>query len=400
MFMTEMVIENGIVIDDVESVLCGIRELSNRKLEAIDTIKKFIISEKNTKFYVDNKLNSYMQPDSECTYIWLDTGYIDTKGNPILISLIKGFGGFAGHLVGNIYMLAENIRAFFKLKRNVVSDKIASFKNKYKTKIDDRRIKHIESEQEYLINSCNSVDEDFVFAQKFAELGIDISNFEVEKESIAEDTIEEEITETFSKLEEEITIGLLLEKMECMQADIDELLQLVDNISTKSNLQIEELQKKNEEYKMAIVQMRLYSQTEPIANKEVDDMTGHDLLGNHSKILVIGGEELGVNVMQGIAKLYGFDKKDFDYVAYDKAKDFMERIRRNGKYKAIIYGACPHKTTDNAGYSSAIEKMKNVPGMPYVVDARNQSGKLKVTKGSFKAALESIYQNIRLAYAG
>ena len=44
--------------------------------------------------------------------------------------------------------------------------------------------------------------------------------------------------------------------------------------------------------------------------------------------------------------------------------------------------------------------MKNIPGMPYVVDARNQSGKLKVTKGSFKAALESIYQNIRLAYAG
>ena len=54
--MTEMVIENGIVIDDVESVLCGIRELSNQKLDAIETIKKFIVSEKNTKFYVDNKL--------------------------------------------------------------------------------------------------------------------------------------------------------------------------------------------------------------------------------------------------------------------------------------------------------------------------------------------------------
>lgn len=51
--MTEMIIEKGIVIDDVESVLCGIRELSARKIEDFETIKKFILSEKNTKFYLD-----------------------------------------------------------------------------------------------------------------------------------------------------------------------------------------------------------------------------------------------------------------------------------------------------------------------------------------------------------
>ena len=91
--MTEMIIEKGIVIDDVESVLCGIRELSARKIEDFETIKKFILSEKNTKFYLDNKLNSYMQPDQGCIYIWLDTGYTDYKGNPILISLLRGWDG-------------------------------------------------------------------------------------------------------------------------------------------------------------------------------------------------------------------------------------------------------------------------------------------------------------------
>ena len=39
MLMTEMIIEKGIVIDDVESVPCGIRELSGRKIEDFETIK-------------------------------------------------------------------------------------------------------------------------------------------------------------------------------------------------------------------------------------------------------------------------------------------------------------------------------------------------------------------------
>lgn len=34
--MTEMIIENGIVIDDVESVLCGIRELCSQKITDLE----------------------------------------------------------------------------------------------------------------------------------------------------------------------------------------------------------------------------------------------------------------------------------------------------------------------------------------------------------------------------
>lgn len=396
--MTEMIIEKGIVVDDVESVLCGIRELSARKIEDFETIKKFILSEKNTKFYLDNKLNSYMQPDQGCIYIWLDTGYTDYKGNPILISLLKGWEGFVGHVVGTIHTLAESVRSFFRLNRNMVSSKVAAFKNKYESKADTRDIKHIEDEQEYLMKSCCSAASENVFAQKFAELGLDMAVLasDIEPESVVVDEAKEE---NFSAIEEEITIGLLLEKMESMQAYMDELLQLVENVSNESSAQIAELQKKNEEYKRVIVQMRTFSQQEDSTEKELEEMTGHDLLGNHSKILVIGGQELGVNIMQGIAKLYGFDKKDFEFVDYDKAKDFTDRIRMGGKYRAVIFGACPHKTAALAGYSSAVEKMKNEPGMPYTADARSKSGKLKVTKESFKSALEMICQDMRLAYA-
>lgn len=102
-----------------------------------------------------------------------------------------------------------------------------------------------------------------------------------------------------------------------------------------------------------------------IAEKSLEEMTGHGLLGDHSKIPVIGGQELGVNIMQGIAKMYGFDKKDFEFLDYNKAKDFTDRIRKDGKCRAIIFWACPHKTAGLAGYSSTVEKMKNEPGTPY-----------------------------------
>lgn len=397
--MTEMIIEKGIVIDDVESVLCGIRELSARKIEDFETIKKFILSEKNTKFYLDNKLNSYMQPDQRCIYIWLDTGYTDYKGNPILISLLRGWEGFVGHVVGTIHTLAESVRSFFRLNRNMVSSKMAAFRNKYESKVDTRHIKHIEDEQDYLMKSCCSPVSESIFAQKFVELGINVSALasDMEPEIVEVEDVKEE---SLSAVEEEITISLLLEKMESMQAYMDELLQLVENVSNESSAQIAELQKKNEEYKRVIVQMRTFSRQEESAEKDSEEMTGHNLLGAHSKILVIGGQELGVNIMQGIAKLYGFDKKDFEFVDYDKAKDFTDRIRKDGKYRAVIFGACPHKTAGLAGYSSTVEKMKNEPGMPYAADARSKSGKLKVTKESFKSALEMICQDMRLAYVG
>lgn len=400
--MTEMIIEPGIVIDDVESVLCSIRKLSARRIDDLETIKKFILREKHTKFYLDNRLNSYMQPNQVCIYIWLDTGYTDNKGNPILISLLRGWEGFVGHVVGTIHTLAENIRSFFKLNKNMVSSKKATFRSKYESKVATRDIKHIGDEQEYLTMSCCPCESENVFTQKFAELGIDLSVFisDVEPDMEAETAETEEIREeTLSAVEEEITVSLLLEKMESMQAYMDELLQLVENVSNESNAKIAELQEKNEEYKRVIVQMRDFTQQERVEEKELEGVTGHALLGSHSKILVIGGQELGVNIMQGIAKMYGFYKKDFDYVDFDKAKDFTDRIRKDGKYRAVIYGACPHMTAGIAGYSSAIEKMKNEPGMPYVADARSKSGKLKVTKESFRSALEMICQNMRLAYA-
>lgn len=289
------------------------RELSAARIENIETIKKFICNEESTRFYLDNKLNSYMQPNQTALYLWLDSGYTDYKGNPILISLLRNGEDFTGHVVGNVYSLAENVRAFFRLNRKSVSEKIEKFKNKYEAKIDKRKIRHIEDEQEYLIKSCNISDGENLFAQKFAEMDID---FEPVDDAESEEDAEDVQEETLSEAEEEITISILIDKMESVQAYMDELLQIIENMSNET-----------------------------------------------------GAQDLGVNIMQGIAKLYGFSKKDFEFVNYEKAKDFTERIRRDGRYRAVIYGECPHKTSALAGYSSTVEKLKNGSGMPYVAHA-------------------------------
>ena len=103
--------------------------------------------------------------------------------------------------------------------------------------------------------------------------------------------------------------------------------------------------------------------------------------------------------MQGIAKTYGFAKNDFEFVDYDKAKGYTDRIKREGQYSAIIIGACPHKTVGTRGYSSTVEMLKQSEGMPYTADARSKSGTLKVTKESFREALKGVCANLREACA-
>lgn len=183
-----------------------------------------------------------------------------------------------------------------------------------------------------------------------------------------------------------------------MQLYIGKLSHELERIARENRARINELEKENAEYKRVIDQMRKFVDDEEAPGNNNEQISGHELLGSHGKILVIGGQELGTNVMNGIAKTMGFEKKDFDYVDYDKAKDYTDRIRRGGKYSAVIIGACPHKTAAGEGYSSAIEKFKRIEGMPFTTDARSKSGKLKMTKESFRTALSDVCKNLKPVY--
>ena len=406
--MTEMIIEKGIIIDDAESVLYGIRNLCGKSLSDLGVVKQFINQEKNTRFYLDSNLNSSMQQQDNCVYIWMDTGLTDYYGSPIFLSLLKTDDVFTGHVVGTIRSLSENARRFFKLNRSMVDKKTEMFGRKYAAKADERRIRHIQDERQYMLDSLNEFDKPSVFSEKLLAAGIikDVTNETGKKEILSESNAagsDSPPEKGLSKIEEEITIGLLLEKMDAMQKHMDQLLSELQKVSSESKSKISELQEKNEEYRRAILQMRNFvgvaEEEALVPELESKNIPGHVLLGKHGKILVIGGQELGKNVIHGIAKRMGFEKGDFDFIDYDKAKNYADRIRRDGKYSAVIIGSCPHKAAGNAGYTSTVEKLKSIEGMPFTTDARSKSGKLKVTKESFREALFGVCENLKLGYA-
>ncbi len=196
--------------------------------------------------------------------------------------------------------------------------------------------------------------------------------------------------------EKEITIGLLLYTIDGMQSYIDELLSEIEKQNTDI-ARIAELEAKNAEYKAAMVRMRSFMDAE--AEKEEDaeeECGGHALLARNGKILVLGATALNQNTMNGIAKLYGFHKDDFEYETdYTKVVNFAGRINNSERYAAIIFGACPHKVGRLGDWSSLIEKYRQSDEVPCTCDARSRSGELKVTKESFKEALMRVCNELR-----
>ena len=391
--MREFIIEEGIVIDDIDYVLKGIAVLSGKKQPAAETIRKFILNEKNTKFYIDKKCNCKMQPDRDTVYLWLDSGYTDAYGNAIMISLLNSYGQYTGHYFGTMTNLVQPIRDYFKQNRKDINRNAGALKGKYDHKAAERNIRHIEDENEFLLQLCNAADEGNTMGRFFNAADIVVVE---NQEPVTEENVEPEemLKDVMGTQEEEMTMGLLLEKIDAMQAYIDELLAVIEKNSEDKD-KIRELEAKNAELQKSFVQMRTFVATEAEVEEEQQVTGGHDLLGRNGRILVLGATELDVNTMTGIAKDYGFDKKDFDYETdYKKVVNYAGRI--SGSYKAIILGAVPHKVATLGDWSSLVMKCKEDNPGQITVDARNLAGELKVTKQSFRSALMEVCQGLKM----
>ena len=397
--MREFVIENGIVIDDMETVIDGIRNISGKCISDAETIRRFITEEKATKYYLDKKGLAKMQPDRDSVYLWLDSGFVDRYGNSIMISLLNdSYGGYTGHYYGTMDVLANAIKSYFPRNSKDISRNLGNLKNKYQNKIADRNHRHIESEQEYLIMMCNGESAYSEIANLIDGLNITFENpEEVQEIQLQEPEIIEcrEPGVDMSFKEKEITMGLLLDTIDDMQDYISELLDELKK-SNEDKAKLQELELRNKALEQALVDIRSYNSENTVLDTETKEiLDGHDLLGRKGKILVLGASALDEKTMNGIAKQYGFKKEDFDYMLdYDKVKNFAGRSNNLCKYSAVILGACPHKVQNLGDWSSLIEKCKNTDGMPIAIDARSRSGELKVTKESFREALLRITRQL------
>lgn len=122
---------------------------------------------------------------------------------------------------------------------------------------------------------------------------------------------------------------------------------------------------------------------------------GHGLLEGRKKILVIGQTEVSTEKLLGISKDYGYEKSDFVFWDdYSKIKSYAERMDGGSlSFIGIIAGPMPHKVSALGEHSSLLEKMKQA-GYPHMEEARSESGELKITKHSFRKALEKMTQHL------
>lgn len=166
--------------------------------------------------------------------------------------------------------------------------------------------------------------------------------------------------------------------------------------------QMSELIRKNQDYeqllkeKKSIIEQLTANETciDNIARGAAYGITnGHDLLDGNKKILVIGQPAVRTDKLLGIVKDYGYLKSDFIFWDdYDKIKSYAERMA-GGSFSGIIAGPMPHKVSGLGDYRSLVEKMKQ-PGYPYMEEARSEGGELKITKNSFKKALEGLTKHL------
>ncbi len=403
--MADFIIDNGVVIDDIDGVVEGIAKLSGMSMPDPHTIKRFITNEKSTKFYIDNKCACKMQPDRDTVYLWLDSGFTDYYGDPIMISLLNKNGGYTGHFCGTMKSLANNIGSYYPHNRKNINRNYGALRVKYDNKIFGREHSHIYDEQEYLIKSSNAESGSSIMEDIIRGLNI---VFE-EQDKQAEDALvgkevqsDELQAPQMSDMENDITIGLLYEQIEQWKNYADKLLGIIEEFNTVDRVRMKELEAENAEYKRALVEIRTHK-TESNSEEKKCDLEaagGHDLLGQRGKILVLGECSLDEKTMNGISKTYGFERKDFEYVtAYEKIKDFAGRISYGSRYSAIILGACPHKVNLLGDYNSFIEKCKNDDNLPDAYDARTHSGELKVTKESYKRTLEVLIRDLKTKQA-
>ena len=208
---------------------------------------------------------------------------------------------------------------------------------------------------------------------------IDLEDFETEDSDEAIDSFSDHLVTDLEKENQE-----LLDKIHRLQDEMRDLM--------RKNQDFERLL----EEKKAVIDRLSANEAciDSIERNAASGVTrGHDLLDGNKKILVIGQPVVSTDKLLGIVKLYGYEKNDFVFWDdYDKIKSYAERMA-GGSFTGIIAGPMPHKVAGLGDYSSLIEKMKQ-PGYPHMEEARSEGGELKITKNSFRKALEEMTKHL------
>ena len=141
--MSECHIDEKIIIEDVETVLVNLQNISKRNHLTMEEIAEFVREETYTKFYLDEKMNIRKETDYGNKYLWLDTGYQVPDGKPIFISLLPSGEEYSGYFVGTAPSLAKKISERYPQYRTSINKNLKMFPLKYRAMLGKRKVPHL-----------------------------------------------------------------------------------------------------------------------------------------------------------------------------------------------------------------------------------------------------------------
>lgn len=144
----EMIIDDIFHIDNLKEMASFLESKTGIKDIPIDSVVEFISGEKNTKFYLNDKLEQVGQDGdySDVVYVWLDTGLLNRTGCPLFISMIpiKTMSGeYRGHFIGDSKFLSSKAIEYFPKNRKDIENNELIFRRIYRDLMDERNQKNI-----------------------------------------------------------------------------------------------------------------------------------------------------------------------------------------------------------------------------------------------------------------
>ena len=153
--MSEVNFDRNIVVDNVDEMINILEKESGIPNIDINDIIEFVQGEKSTKFYFDNAMNGKDERSRDIKYLWLDTGFIDSRGNPLFISLLSHGGYYSGHFIGSSYYLSKRIYQYYPENETTVIENEKAFKEKYKRKTEGRSVKNLTEKYKTKASNAN-----------------------------------------------------------------------------------------------------------------------------------------------------------------------------------------------------------------------------------------------------
>lgn len=150
----EVIIDKNIIIDNVEEMLGILEKESGFTNIDVNDIVEFVSGEKSTKFYLDESMNGKDELARNIVYLWIDTGFVDKKDNPLFISLLNHDGYYRGHFIGNSLYLSSKVYEYFKDNKQAIMVNEQRFREKYKRKIEGRTVRNLV--EKYSTNASNA----------------------------------------------------------------------------------------------------------------------------------------------------------------------------------------------------------------------------------------------------